>query len=115
MAGPSFRGHTVKNSFGRGRSVGPSIVHMAGSLYLCRVVIGREGRKFVPCVVLCGMDRDQLDDFLHFVNEFRVSNELAVVLYSIWLGIKRTDILCFKRVLIAIILIKLQHCHTTEV
>ena len=59
---------------------------MAGSLYLCRVVICRECRKFVPCAVLCGMDRDQLDDFLHFVNEFRVSIELAVGLYSIWLG-----------------------------
>ena len=58
-----FRGHTVKNSFGRGRS----IVRMAGSLYLCRVVIGGECRKFVPCVVLCGMDLDRLDDFLQFV------------------------------------------------
>ncbi len=63
----------------------------------CRVVIGRECRQFVPCVVLCGMDLDPLDDFLPlfialftiFVifDDFRVSIELAVGLYSLWLGL----------------------------
>ena len=69
----SFRGHTVKNSFGRSPSV--VLARMAGSLYLCRVVIGRECRQLCPvsCSVVCalwyigGMDLDRLDDFLHFV------------------------------------------------
>ncbi len=60
---------------------------LTGSLYLCRDVIGRECRQFVPCVVLCGIDLDRLDDFCilfialftFFVtfDDFRVSIELA--------------------------------------
>ena len=75
---------------------------MTGNLYLCRVVIGGECRKFVPCVVFCGTDLDRLHDFLQFVYctvyiflnslmtfEFR-SNLRAVDLYSLWLGLITT-------------------------
>ena len=86
-ASSSFRGHTVKNSFGRGRSTdrhGRQFAPLSCcDWWWCR--------KFVSCVVLCGTDLDRLDYFLQFVyctvyifrsslmsfDAFRVSIELA--------------------------------------